>query len=298
MVANAQLIDPLADLKAEIAAEGAADGKTAPVVEDETAGDEEVEAKAEGEETPDDEPKPEDEKKPEVRAEEEKPKPKKKAKEPAEKMIPVERLNEEAVKRRKAEKIAEELTAEVEKLKNPKKAEEQPKPRQLTLEEVRVQERAAARLEIQLEDFVASGPGVAGTQEAFDAACNKINDLISGPSNLIAIAIEATGSPKDAAKALYQLGQDDVSEIEKFLALSPIRQAARLAKLATARVQRDDEPEPKPKRKAKVEEDEDPPTPLRPIKGNNRVQEGLGDEVPDEVFTERFNQLMDKRVRH
>lgn len=272
--------DPLADLKAEIAAEEAA--KPPVVVEPETT-----------EEVVEDEPKPEvkdpDDKKPEVKAEE-KPKPKKK--EPVERTVPVERLNEEAVKRRKLEKANEELAAELEALKNPKKPEEQPKPKQLTVEEIRTQERANARLELQLEDFVTSGIKEY-SQEGFDAACNKINELIGGPSNLIAIAIEATGSPTLAAKAIFLLGQDDAPDIEKFLAMSAIRQAASLSKLATARTRKEDEP-----KKKKVEEDDEPPVPLRPIKGNNRVDEGLGDDVPDDVFYQRFEEKILNKARH
>jgi len=277
------LIDPLADLKAEIAAEEA--GAPQP---DETATEEaklaEEEARVAAEEAA-----------AEPVAEEEPPaKPAKRAKKaPEERMVPAERLNEYAVKVRMLEKEKEELER---KLNPPPPAP--PKPAR-TEDQIRTEARAQARLEIQLESFTAAGNEKYG-QQAFDQACDKIAKLIGGPTNLVAIAIEATGSPKDAATAIATLGQGDAPEIEAFLRLSPIRQAAQLARMAsTTRARRgddDDEPAPRRRRQIEVEEDEEL-EPIRPLQGANAVSESLGDDVPMDLWVKRFDeQVLNKKT--
>lgn len=304
--------DPLADLKAEIAAEEAALGEQEQTTQAEeiaaqAAEDARLAAEAKddgeadgGEEDADKtaQAKVEDkEEKPEAKGK------KTKAETDEERMVPASRLNSYAVENRKLTKQLETLSQEVEKLKNPPKPGEvkQLTPEQYR-EQVRAQERANIRLEMQLEEFVGAG-NTKYTQKAFDAACDKINELIGGPSDLVAIAMEATGSPKAAADAVFLLGQNDAPEIEAFLALSPIKKAAHLAKLASARPSRaktseEDAPGFRPKR-PKVEDDDEPPAPLRPIKGNARIPEGLGDDVPDDVWNERFEkQIMNKNLAH
>jgi hypothetical protein len=155
------------------------------------------------------------------------------------------------------------------------------------------------KLELQLEAFAAAG-NEKYTQKAFDAACDKIAKLINGPSNLVAIAIEATGTPKEAADAIMKLGQGDAPDITAFLALSPIRQGAHLAKLAAARTKRtaaeEDEP---PRKRNRVEEEDEPPEPLCPLPGANRTNDGLGDDVPPDVWFDRFEkQIMNKKLPH
>ena len=284
-----ELRSPIADLVAEIAAEetaaeAAADKPAAVAAKgDDPADEPAAEPEADAEPATSDE---EDGEKAEAKADDgKKPRAGKKASLP--RMVPVERLNEEAVKRRKVEKSIEELQKRLDALTNPPKPEEKPAPRQRTEEEIRAQARADARLEIQLENFVSQGNGTY-TKEAFDAACNKISDLVGGPSNLIAIAIEATGSEAAAAKAIYTLGQDDAPEIESFLKLSPIRQAAHLARLATARAKGKQDDEPKSRRRAEAEDE--PPAPIRPVKGSTRVEESLGDDVSDADFFRRFDE--------
>ena len=74
-----------------------------------------------------------------------------------------------------------------------------------------------------------------------------------------------------------------------------------MARLASPRSKGkpDDDDEPKTTKRARIEEDNEPPVPLRPVKGNARIPEGLGDDVPDEVFYERFEkQIMNKGLRH
>jgi len=208
-------------------------------------------------------------------------------------MVPVERLNEEAVKRRKLEKSIEDMQKRLDAITNPPKPEEKPAPRQRTEEEIRAQARADARLEIQLENFVSQGNSTY-TKEAFDAACNKISDLVGGPSNLIAIAIEATGSERDAAKAIYTLGQEDAPEIESFLKLSPIRQAAALARLATTRAKgKQDDPPARGRRS----DDDEPPAPIRPVKGASRVEDTFRDEMSDKDFFRMMDEKILKQPR-
>jgi hypothetical protein len=277
-------IDPLADLKAEIAAEEAA---AVPAAE-ETAAEEaklaEEEAQVAAEEAA------------AVAAEppvEEPAKPAKKSKKVAadeDRMVPASRMNEYAVRVRQLEKDKEEL----EKKLNPPA---DLTPQQRTEAQIRAETRAQVKLEIQLEAFSAEG-SAAYTQKAFDAACDKIAKLIGGPTNLVALAIEATGSPKDAARAIYAIGSNDAPEIEAFLKLSPIRQAAHLAKLATARTKRatvEEEEAPRPRRRQQVEVEEEELEPLTPLNGTNVVNESLGDDVPMDVWVERFDkQILNK----
>ena len=277
--------DPLADLRAELAAEAqaeaAADPKNPPAEAEATADDAAV--AAEGGE-------PEGEEGSEAQAAVEG----REAKKKDAKAVPVSRFNEEAVKRRQAQKRVDELERELEAVKNPQKTDPS-RPRQPTIEELREQIRAEERFKMQIDDFVGNGYKDFG-QEQFDAASKKIADLIAGDTtNIVNVALEAAGTPKLAAKALYLLGQGDASEIEAFLALSPLRQAAAIAKLASSRIKGDEEPARVPakaKAKARVEEDEEPPAPLRPIKGGSRVPEGLGDDVPEDVWFDRFEKTI------
>src|SRR6185436_5878467 len=208
----ADLIDPLADLKAEIAAEEA--GAPQP---DETATEEaklaEEEARVAAEEAA-----------AEPVAEEEPPaKPAKRAKKaPEERMVPAERLTEYAVKVRMLEKEKEELERKL----NPPPPQAPKPPR--SEDQIIAQARAQARLEIQLETFATEGNAKYG-QAAFDEACDKVAKLIGGPTDLVAVAIEVTGSPKDASTAIMTLGSMEAPDINAFLQLSRLRQAAQLA---------------------------------------------------------------------
>jgi len=280
------LIDPLADLKAEIAAAVPAPD---PVLEETAA--EEARLAAEEEQTRAAEAAAASEVEAEVPA-----KPAKKGKKappPEERMVPVERMNEYAVRVRQLEKEKEELERKLNPL--PEPPPQAPK----TEAQIRAEERALARLDVQMEAFSAAG-NERYTQKAFDAACDKIAKLINGPTNLISLAIEATGTPKDAANAIMALGQGDAPEIEAFLKLSLIKQATHLAKLAAARTRKaataEDEPAPRRRAKVEVEEDEDEEIqPLRPLSAGNAVNESLGDDVPMDLWVERFDkQVLNK----
>jgi hypothetical protein len=283
------LIDPLADLKAEIAAEDAAAQAAAPPepepAEEDAAQVEEAQlaeaeaAQAQAAEAAAAEPP-------------EQPAPKRRKKAAAEdRMVPVERLNEYAVKVRQLEKTNEELER---KLNPPPELT----PQQLTEAQIRADARAHARLEIQLEAFQEAG-NARYTQEAFDAACAKIAKLINGPSQLVAVAIEATGTPKDASTAIMTLGSMDAPNIAAFLQLSQIKQAAQLSKWATARPKRAADDEAPPRRRQQIEQEEEELEPITPLQGATRVDESLGDEVPPEVWFERFEkQVMNKGRSH
>jgi hypothetical protein len=278
-------IDPLADLKAEIAAEAAV---AVPAAEETAAeeaklAEEEAQVAAEEVAAVAAEPPVEEPAKPPAK------KGKKTAPSDEDRMVPASRMNEYAVRVRQLEKDKEEL----EKKLNPPA---DLTPQQRTEAQIRAETRAQVRLEIQLEAFSAEG-SAAYTQKAFDAACDKIAKLINGPTNLVALAIEATGSPKDAAKAIYAIGSNDAPEIEAFLKLSPIRQAAHLAKLVTTRKRaaaEEEEPAPRPRRR-QVEVEEEELEPLTPLNGTNVVNESLGDDVPMDVWVERFDkQILNK----
>lgn len=277
------LIDPLADLKAEIAAEEA--GAPQP---DETAAEEaklaEEEAKVAAEEAaaePVAEPAPE-----------EAPKKRKAKTPPEERMVPAERLTEYAVRVRMLEKEKEEL----EKKLNPPPPQAPKPPR--SEDQIIAQARAQARLEIQLETFATEGNTKYG-QAAFDAACDKVAKLIGGPTDLVAVAIEVTGSPKDASTAIMTLGSMEAPDITAFLQLSRLRQAAQLARWATPARRRaaatEDEPAPRRRRQVEVEEDEEL-EPIRPLQGANAVSESLGDDVPMDLWVKRFDeQVLNKK---
>jgi hypothetical protein len=290
------LIDPLADLKAEIAAEEAAEAaKTAapaadePPVEEET-DPEPVEAKPEPKKVEAAAPKPAPEK-----PAEEKPKPKA----PTERMVPAERLNEYAVRTRRLERELELRDQENERLRNPPKPEAE-RPAQ-TVEQIRAEAIAQAKLEITIDAFVAEGEAAFGADD-FGAACKRIQDLIGKPNNLVSIAVAAMDSPKDAARALGRLGMKDAPEIEAFLKMPEAKMGRLLEKYANEKVPKapkaeGGEREPSPRR-ARIEQEEEPPEPLRPLSGGNRVQEGFEDEVPDDVWFKRFDEQILNKPKH
>ena len=226
-------IDPLADLKAEIAAE--AD----PAL-----------ARRRGKPRRPSSPRPRRSRQvAEAEANEAEPEPEKKGKKPPEeRMVPVERMNEYAVQGPPARKREGGAGEEAQSAARP------PPPAPKTEDQIRAEARALARLEIQLEAFSEEG-NARYTQKAFDAACDKIAKLIAGPSDLVALAIEATGSPKDAAVAIMALGSGDAPEIEG-LPRSSARSGRRPTSpsWATARTKKPAEEEPEPPRRKQVED--------------------------------------------
>ena len=218
-----------------------------------------------------------------------------------ERLIPVSERNKEAAARRRAERELEQARAELASLKQTKPKEGEDKV-EITEEQRDAAARARARLEIQLEEFVSYGNKTFGVGEdkkpVFDAACNMLADM-GAPQNLVAIAMEAAGSPADAAKVVYRLSQEEPEEIERIFALTPGRQIAALAKLSVSRPRRataedTDEEEDAPVLGRKAGKVSKAPPPVKPLQGNKKVPEGLGDEVPDDVFTDRFFQMLEK----
>lgn len=273
-------IDPLAGLKAEIAAEDAAKVDDKAVV---VAGD-------------DDEAEVKDEAKEPEKVKEEEPKPRTKVS-PA--MVPIGRVNEETAKRRRAEREIEglkeriaALEADPESAKKPVSEDDRKK--------MQAEARAQARLEMTVESFLNAGNEAYGEDE-FNALSSTLSDL-GAPDTLVLIAIEATGSAALAAKAIFNLGQKDAAEIEKIFKMSPIRLGAQLAALTG--------PRRAPK---KEEEDEEPvrangkdipvskaPKPIQPVQGSAKAKDDeIDDTLSEDEFTERFDKLMDRRrARH
>lgn len=291
--------DPIDDLAKEIAAEAAAseqedapeeqeetpeEEKDAPAEQEEKNGEEETsegekdasEDKGDGEEETSEEEK-------DASEEEEEP-PAKKSKE---RLIPVSERNREAAARRKAERELAAAQAELAELKG-KTTGEDGKPAPKTEDQIREEARAEARMEMMVQSFLTAGYEEHGKKE-FDGLCNTLSEM-GAPQNLVPIAVAATGSPESAAKAIFQLSQQDPAEIEEILNMPPLRQGAALARLVTARPRRSaQQQEEVPVRKVSKAA-----PPIKPLKGANKVPEGLGDEVPDDVWTERFFKELEK----
>lgn len=226
------------------------------------------------------------------------------AKKSRERLIPVSERNKEAAARRKAERQLADALAENAALKATP-AKDGDKKDAPTPEQMEAVAEARARLKLQLEEFVNVGAKSYGMSDdgkttVFDAACNMLSDM-GAPPNLVAIAIEAAGGAADAAKLVYRLSQEDPAEIERVFTLTPVRQVAALARLSVTRPKRsattddseeaDDEAPQLGRKAGKVSK---APPPVRPLKGANKVPEGLGDDVPEEVFTERFFKELEK----
>lgn len=303
-------VDPLADLKAELAAEAAAgttDGEeeatAAPVAAAAVAAtdDEDPDAKA------DDDAKDEKPAAPAPKAAKDDkpaaPKPKADADRP--KFVPVSRVNEETAKRRRAERdlaAANERLAALEAAppgKDAKPVSEDDR------KKVVAEARQMARLEVMAENFVNAGYDEYGAKE-FDSVSSSLSDL-GAPDNLVVIAVEATGSAAKAARAIYNLGQQEAEVIEAFFRLPPLRMAAKLEALASAPkaeapTEEDDEADKKPaggkKSNGKVSgEVSRAPAPIAPVGGRAAAanDDDITDDLSEDQFTERFGKLMDRR---
>lgn len=280
------LNDPIADLKAELAAEAAdaaenGDDKAAKP----EAGDDEPEEKADGEDAL--EAKAE----PEAKADDDKA--------PKQKFVPIARVNEEAAKRRKADRENADLRGRLAAFESAGKDGKDTKPvSEADRKQVVAEARQLARLEVMAEGFVNAGYEEYGQAE-FDSISSSLSDL-GAPDNLVVIAIEATGSASKAAQAIYNLGQLEAKEIEALFQMSPIRLGAKLATLAPARKAKAAEPEgdePKPKVNGKATQQvSKAPAPIKPVGGNGAAanDDDITDELSEEQFTARFDKLMDK----
>lgn len=276
----AALHDPLADLKAEIEAEA---GKP-PKPGEGTPADE-----PEEEESPPEEPAEEPEKAAQEEIEGRK---KPKGKETAARMVPGERLNEYAVKNRQLTKQLEEMSTRLDRIEHPEKYQpNQP----LTEEQVRHQIRAEEREALRRESFLTTGYEAFGQKE-FDAACNHLASLLptgAGPPFVTMVIDTFEGNMEHASKAIKRLAEMDVPEAEAFLAKSPAAQIRSLSELVRTRQR----PENGKGKKAQLEEEEEAPEPLRPLRGQGRVEEGLGDDVPDDVWFKRFDERVLNKPR-
>lgn len=280
------LNDPIADLKAELAEETKAAAAGDDKAPKPGAEDDEPEEKADGESTP------------EVKADEAS---EAKADEaPKQKFVPVSRVNEEAAKRRKADRENAELRGRLAAFESAGKDSKDTKPvSEADRKQVVAEARQLARLEVMAEGFVNAGYEEYGQAE-FDSISSSLSDL-GAPDNLVVIAIEATGSAVKAAQAIYNLGQLEAKEIEALFQMSPIRLGAKLATLAPARKAKVAEPEtyePKPKANGKpaAPQVSRAPAPIKPVGGNGAAanDDDITDDLSEEQFTARFDKLMDK----
>lgn len=213
-------------------------------------------------------------------------------------MVPVARANEEAAKRRVAERQLAEAQAELAKLKGPEEGKAAAPAK--TEEQIREEAKQQARMEIQIESFLDSAYGSYGKKEFDDLSANIVE--IAGPEVgaerwLVPLALEATGSPEAAAKAIWALGQQESETIEALLKLRPLRLAARLVQLSTARIkptaaEGDDETAPKPKLNGKKVSTA--PEPIKPVRGSAQATEEFSDSMTDADFDVLFN----KRILH
>jgi hypothetical protein len=282
----AALIDPLADLKAEIAAEA---GRPPKPGED-TPADE-----PEEEESPPEEPS-EPAEDPDVAAQAAVEARKPKGKTTSARLVPAERLNEYALKNRQQAKAIEELNARLDRMEHPEKYVG---PQPETEENVRVRIRAEEREGLRRESFLTVGYEAFGKKE-FDDACNHVASLLpngAGPGFVSMVIDTFEGNMKQASGAIKRLAEMDVSEAEAFLAKTPAAQVRTLSELVRTRQRT--EPANGKRTRVQLEEDEEAPEPLRPLRGQGRIEEGLGDDVPDDVWFQRFkDRVLDKPRPH
>lgn len=274
--------DPIAELADELAREAETQAKASTNPDDEAddekvvtsddEGKEEVEAKASDAEGKDDDQKAQEA----IEG-------KKDPKEVKRDVVPRTRLDEEYAKRRKAERIAREKDEELARLKAGKDGDT--KTNAETEEQLRERIRGEEVFKINVKAMLDNAKETYG--DAFDEAANRLEEL-GAPGSIVALALESTDGPKEAAKALYLLGQQPPEEVERVLKLPTLKQATYLARLSTQRARsenKEEEEKPSPKKPARVA-----PRPISPVGGKDKMAEGFGDDVPDEVFNKRFNE--------
>lgn len=284
--------DPIAELADELAKEAETQAKATAGKddEDEAADDEagkddaEQEAKADDAEAQD---KTDAEQDPDKAAQDEVEG--KKAKDRSE-TIPRARLDEEYAKRRRAERIARENSEKAARLEKELEEVRKAKPADgKTPDQIREEIRAEEHFKLQVNQMTEAGNKNFGEKE-FDEAADRLTDL-GAPGTLVNLALAATDTPSAAARAIFMFGQQTPEEIERVLALPPLKQATYLARMSTQRAKNDakerDEEDDKPARtRAPLRT---PPKPIKPLGGKEAMTEGFGDDVPDEIWGERFN---------
>lgn len=301
--------DPLADLRAEIAAAASQDdgdddkgAQAQTAVAEEAEDDQHDDAEAEKEDQNADGGKEPVEAKDEADADGDKDD--EASKKSKSNMVPISRLNAEAAKSRKAARDLEAALAEIERLKGAAGNGDEESKSKVDPAKIREEARAQARLELQIESFLGSGYSSYGKKE-FDEVSQIISDL-GAPDNFVMIAIEATGSAEGGAKAVFALGQEDPEVIESVLKLPPLRMAATLARLANVRVRpkgaaaEDDEDEPAPRKSKGAPKVSKAPAPVRPVNGHAHASDDeVTDDLSEDEFTRRFDKLMDRHyARH
>lgn len=218
-------------------------------------------------------------------------------------MVPIGRVNEETAKRRQAERDLAAANARIAVL---DKAAKDGKPAAAVSDEDRqtlqATERARARLEVTVENFVSAGHEEFGKAE-FDEISQQLVDL-GAPDNLVLAAIEATGSAAAAARVIHALGQLDAAAIEELFEAtknSPIRLGARLAALLPAKAAKAAPADPPVKINGKTPQVSRAPAPIMPVgSARNNNDADISDDDSEEAFTEKFYKMMDKRsvARH
>lgn len=215
----------------------------------------------------------------------EQPKPKKK--------LPWElrRIHEETNKRREAERKAEELAAEVERLRKGGSADlsSEEAPDTDTLVNQRAQQIVEQReFQSRVNDWAAKGAQEFGVDD-FNASCNLIASLMDDRQQ--ANFMKTITDPEiveDGHKVIAALAEDP-EEAERILSLPPVKQALALNKLA-AKVNKPATPAPKPISKA--------PAPVTPIGGKTQASTRLDDpDVPMDKFADEFLKSMASRRR-
>lgn len=202
------------------------------------------------------------------------------------------RIHEETNKRREAEKRAEELAAELEKIKKGG-GTDAPAATETPDIDTLANQRAQQMVEQQEFQKRVSAWDSAGAQEfgreEFNASCNLIASLMDDRQQ--AAFMRTITDPEiieDGHKVIAALAEDP-EEAERILSLPPVKQALALNKLA-AKVNKPATPAPKPISKA--------PPPVTPIGGKTQVSSRLDDpEVPMDKFADEFLKTMASRRR-
>jgi hypothetical protein len=215
----------------------------------------------------------------------EQPKPKKKAL-----TWEMKRIHEETNKRREAERKAEELAAEVERLRNGGSSEAAESAPDIDTLATRRAEQIVDQREFQskVSAWDTAGAKEFGREE-FNESCNLIASLMDDRQQ--ASFMKTIIDPEiveDGHKVVMALAEDP-EEAERILRLPPVKQALALSKLS-AKVSKPAAPAPKPISKA--------PAPVQPIGGKTQAGTRLDDpEVPMDKFADEFLKNIAQRRR-
>ena len=301
-MSDRELADPLADLKAEIAAqENAGDAEADEALSDTSEHEDgapekdmaEMEASEDGSESGDDgdgEEKDAKEEKPEGKGKRGKP-------------VPPERFNEvygkyhaERQRAEAAEAEKERLEALVKELSAAKKTDEQKQDEKPQKSEAEIRAEVEQQLRQQFEEEAKAKEFNEASNQAYENGIKKfgqaefeesLQDLqrvgLSSRVDVVQTALE-TGN---AEQVLFLMGQD-VAEAERIMSLSPVKMAIEMAKLAASRPRA-----PRPETPVSKASD-----PIKPVRGANAANEfDLADPNADmNEWVRNFDKLMEKRA--